>query len=95
MPLSRFTPQTQSWFAAAFSGPTPAQVGAWDAIAAGGNALVVAPTGSGKTLAAFLSAIDGLVREGPPAEARQRCRVLRVDERDLAAGEVLLEPSGA
>ena len=40
--------------------PTPAQAGAWQAIAAGKDTLVVAPTGSGKTLAAFLTAIDAL-----------------------------------
>src|SRR5687768_1901978 len=40
-------------FAAGYGAPTRAQELAWPAIAAGKNALVVAPTGSGKTLAAF------------------------------------------
>src|SRR5690606_33244722 len=46
--LDRFTPATQDWFRGAFTAPTPAQAGAWEAISAGRNALVVAPTGSGK-----------------------------------------------
>src|SRR5690606_30769778 len=61
--LERFTPATQDWFRGAFDAPTPAQVGAWEAISAGRNALVVAPTGSGKTLSAFLWAIDRTFRE--------------------------------
>src|SRR6266542_2457896 len=51
--LGRFSMLTRAWFENAFAAPTPAQVGAWEAIAGGGNALVVAPTGSGKTLAAL------------------------------------------
>jgi len=62
--LTRFTPATHEWFAGAFSEPTPAQEGAWSAISAGSNALVVAPTGSGKTLAAFLWALDRLIASG-------------------------------
>jgi len=62
--LERFSPATRDWFAGAFVEPTPAQLGAWEAIASGAHALVVAPTGSGKTLAAFLSAIDRLVARG-------------------------------
>ena len=48
----------------------PPRPGAWQAIAAGENALVIAPTGSGKTLAAFLWALDELTRSaaaGPEA----------------------------
>ena len=52
--LQRFSPATRAWFGEAFTAPTPAQLGAWDAISRGSHALVVAPTGSGKTLAAFL-----------------------------------------
>ncbi|MCY7412799.1 MAG: DEAD/DEAH box helicase, partial [Salinibacterium sp.] len=62
--LERFSPATREWFAGAFVEPTPAQLGAWDAISSGAHALVVAPTGSGKTLAAFLWAIDRLVGQG-------------------------------
>ncbi len=61
--LDRFTPATRDWFTGAFSAPTPAQAGAWEAISAGRHALVVAPTGSGKTLSAFLWAIDSVFRE--------------------------------
>ncbi|GAB3518847.1 Lhr family ATP-dependent helicase [Arthrobacter monumenti] len=60
-PLAGFTQATREWFLGAFAAPTTAQEGAWDAISAGSNALVVAPTGSGKTLAAFLWALDRLV----------------------------------
>ncbi|WP_035773286.1 DEAD/DEAH box helicase, partial [Arthrobacter sp. Br18] len=68
--LEKFTPATHQWFAGAFAAPTPAQEGAWNAISAGSNALVVAPTGSGKTLAAFLWALDRLIaREEPAAPA--------------------------
>src|SRR5205814_216866 len=59
-PLDRFSPLAREWFESAFAEPTPAQVGAWDAVSSGQDALVVAPTGSGKTLAAFLWAIDRL-----------------------------------
>jgi len=63
-PLAGFHPAVSAWFHGAFPAPTPAQVQAWPAIAAGRNTLVAAPTGSGKTLTAFLAAIDGLVRDG-------------------------------
>ncbi|MBN9177678.1 MAG: ATP-dependent helicase [Microbacterium sp.] len=63
--LERFGPATQDWFRGAFAKPTPAQIGAWEAISHGKHALVVAPTGSGKTLSAFLWAIDRVFRERP------------------------------
>jgi ATP-dependent Lhr-like helicase len=63
VPLSSFSPRVRSWFEQAFEGPTPAQAGAWPAIAASRNVLVSAPTGSGKTLAAFLWALDRLVSD--------------------------------
>ncbi|HEX2294373.1 MAG TPA: crosslink repair DNA glycosylase YcaQ family protein, partial [Actinomycetota bacterium] len=68
--LSRFSAPTRSWFASAFDAPTAAQVGAWDAISGGRDALVVAPTGSGKTLAAFLWSIDRLSGPRPPNSGR-------------------------
>ncbi|MGW0044493.1 ATP-dependent helicase [Rhodococcus sp. NPDC003348] len=58
--LDRFSAPTREWFAGAFPAPTSAQLGAWEAIADGSHALVVAPTGSGKTLSAFLWALDQL-----------------------------------
>lgn len=60
--LDVFSLPTAEWFRGAFAAPTQAQAGAWQAIAAGHDALVVAPTGSGKTLAAFLWSLDQCVR---------------------------------
>ncbi|NES28385.1 ATP-dependent helicase [Micromonospora terminaliae] len=86
--LAEFGAATREWFTAAFAAPTPAQEGAWRSVAAGRNALVVAPTGSGKTLAAFLWSLDRLAKEPPPAEARQRCRVLYVSPLKALAVDV-------
>ena len=85
--MHQFSAATRAWFAAAFAAPTPAQVGAWDAIAAGRHALVVAPTGSGKTLAAFLWSIDRLATE-PVPEKKKRCRVLYVSPLKALAVDV-------
>ena len=74
--LERFSPATREWFAGAFPEPTAAQVGAWEAISAGGHSLVVAPTGSGKTLSAFLWSLDRLTTTPPPENRRARTRVL-------------------
>ncbi|WP_025102466.1 ATP-dependent helicase [Microbacterium paraoxydans] len=81
--LDRFTPATQDWFRGAFTAPTPAQAGAWEAISAGKHALVVAPTGSGKTLSAFLWAIDSVFRERAalpeePKKDGSRTRILYI-----------------
>ncbi|MET8775511.1 ATP-dependent helicase [Nocardia sp. NPDC004654] len=67
-----FTRATQEWFDGAFPAPTSAQLGAWQAIAAGEHTLVVAPTGSGKTLSAFLWAIDELAARERPDDAPKR-----------------------
>ncbi|HEX4691691.1 MAG TPA: DEAD/DEAH box helicase [Solirubrobacteraceae bacterium] len=72
MPLSSFTPQVREWFERAFEAPTPAQSQAWPAIASGEHTLISAPTGSGKTLAAFLWALDRLVADPPPEDAKTR-----------------------
>ena len=85
--MHQFSEATRTWFAAAFARPTPAQVGAWDAIAAGRHALVVAPTGSGKTLSAFLWSIDRLATE-PVPEKKLRCRVLYVSPLKALAVDV-------
>ncbi|MBK4348437.1 ATP-dependent helicase [Lacisediminihabitans changchengi] len=76
--LEKFSPATREWFAGAFSAPTPAQLGAWEAVTSGAHALVVAPTGSGKTLAAFLWAIDRLATTPPPNDPNHRTRVLYI-----------------
>lgn len=76
MVLEKFSPATREWFAGAFPAPTPAQLGAWEAVSGGQHALVVAPTGSGKTLAAFLWSIDQLIAH--PREGDARTRVLYI-----------------
>ena len=63
-PLAPFHPLVQEWFRRRFAGPTEAQATGWAAVAQGRHTLIAAPTGSGKTLAAFLTCIDGLVRQG-------------------------------
>ncbi|MBN9374686.1 MAG: DEAD/DEAH box helicase, partial [Cellulomonas sp.] len=88
MALDRFSEPTRAWFAGAFDEPTAAQRGAWDAIAGGDHALVVAPTGSGKTLAAFLWALDRLLTEPAPADPLERCRVLYVSPLKALAVDV-------
>ncbi|EFE66738.1 ATP-dependent DNA helicase [Streptomyces viridosporus ATCC 14672] len=75
-------------FTRAFSAPTPAQTGAWQALREGSDVLVVAPTGSGKTLAAFLAALDQLASAPPPADPRKRCRVLYVSPLKALAVDV-------
>ncbi|HEV7950741.1 MAG TPA: DEAD/DEAH box helicase, partial [Glaciihabitans sp.] len=78
--INRFSPATREWFGGAFPEPTPAQLGAWEAISSGSHALVVAPTGSGKTLAAFLWSIDQLLAHPPAADADpvQRTKILYI-----------------
>ncbi|MGZ8737827.1 MAG: ATP-dependent helicase [Nocardioides sp.] len=87
--LDAFSAPTRTWFQAAFAEPTPAQVGAWQAVSAGRNALVVAPTGSGKTLSAFLWSLDRIARQGTaPRPKLQRCRVLYVSPLKALAVDV-------
>ncbi|MFT4259141.1 ATP-dependent helicase [Microbacterium sp.] len=76
--LGLFTPATQDWFRGAFTAPTPAQAGAWEAVSAGKHALVVAPTGSGKTLSAFLWAIDRTFRAGHSETDAGRTSILYI-----------------
>jgi ATP-dependent helicase Lhr and Lhr-like helicase len=85
--LGRFSLLTRAWFESAFAAPTAAQTGAWEAIAGGGNALVVAPTGSGKTLAAFLQSIDHLAG-APPVDPKRRLRVLYVSPLKALAADI-------
>lgn len=83
-----FSAATTAWFQGAFDAPTPAQLGAWQAIGKGEHTLVVAPTGSGKTLAAFLSAIDRLAALPAPDDPKRRCRVLYVSPLKALAADV-------
>src|SRR5213083_434488 len=73
---SLFHPAVGEWFAGSFPAPTEAQAKAWPAIRDGRHVLIAAPTGSGKTFAAFLSAIDGLVRQGFNGELRDETQVV-------------------
>ncbi|MGW1539986.1 ATP-dependent helicase [Streptomyces sp. NPDC002309] len=86
--LEGFSPATRGWFTGAFSAPTAAQAGAWQAIGEGSDVLVVAPTGSGKTLAAFLAALDQLTSTPHPADPKKRCRVLYVSPLKALAVDV-------
>jgi ATP-dependent Lhr-like helicase len=86
--LDAFSPATRRWFAGAFAAPTQAQVGAWQAAAAGEHALVIAPTGSGKTLAAFLWALDKLASSPAPEDPKRRCRVLYISPLKALAVDV-------
>src|SRR6478609_6317780 len=86
--LGRFSEPTRAWFSAAFAEPTPAQVGAWEAIGAGRHALVVAPTGSGKTLSAFLWSLDRLLSSERPTDKTKRTRVLYVSPLKALAVDV-------
>ncbi|MFJ5787379.1 Lhr family ATP-dependent helicase [Streptomyces hydrogenans] len=86
--LEDFSPATRGWFTGAFTAPTAAQEGAWRAIGAGADVLVVAPTGSGKTLAAFLASLDRLASAPAPAEPKKRCRVLYVSPLKALAVDV-------
>src|SRR5579885_2173988 len=63
MELMPFDPLVQKWFDARFAGVTEPQKLGWPLIAEGRDVLISSPTGSGKTLAAFLTAVDGLVRQ--------------------------------
>ncbi|MDQ1617562.1 MAG: ATP-dependent helicase Lhr and Lhr-like helicase [Actinomycetota bacterium] len=87
-PVAAFSPATRAWFEGSFHAPTAAQVGAWQAIGGGDNALVVAPTGSGKTLAAFLWSIDRLASTPRPEQAQRRCRVLYISPMKALAVDV-------
>jgi ATP-dependent Lhr-like helicase len=78
MPLSRFHPAVQRWFAETLGEPTRAQAQGWAAIRERRHTLIAAPTGSGKTLAAFLTALDELFVEGLESPLPDEVRVVYV-----------------
>ena len=70
--LDAFSPATRAWFTESFTEPTSVQREAWQAIARGEHALVVAPDRVGQDLAAFLWAIDRLHASGADAATAAR-----------------------
>ena len=88
MPLSRFHPVIERWFSNRFADPTEPQRRAWPVIQHGSDVLIAAPTGSGKTFAAFLSAIDGLVRQGLNGELRDEMQVVYVSPLKALSNDV-------
>src|SRR3954451_17627436 len=83
-----FHPVLETWFQRRFAGATPAQTGAWPAIAAGQDTLITAPTGSGKTLAAFLACLDRLVRRSIEGTLEDRTYVLYVSPHKALSNDV-------
>src|SRR5881296_2998832 len=88
MSLSRFHPVVERWFSNRFAEPTEPQRRAWPVIQEGGDVLIAAPTGSGKTFAAFLSAIDGLVRQGLNGELTDEMQVVYVSPLKALSNDV-------
>src|SRR5213075_559559 len=88
MSLSRFHPVIEHWFSKRFEQPTEPQRRAWPVIQQGGDVLIAAPTGSGKTFAAFLSAIDGLVRQGLEGTLKDEIQVVYVSPLKALSNDV-------
>src|SRR6266568_1771332 len=78
MAMAGFHPAVARWFETRFREPTEPQRRAWPLIQEGRDVLIAAPTGSGKTFAAFLSAIDGLVRQGLEGTLRDETQVVYI-----------------
>ncbi|HEX6265865.1 MAG TPA: DEAD/DEAH box helicase, partial [Burkholderiales bacterium] len=90
-----FHPVLQRWWESRFGEPTAAQLEGWHAIRRGEHTLIAAPTGSGKTLAAFLTAIDGLLREGLEGGLADEVRVIYVSPLKALSADIhknLAEP---
>lgn len=83
-----FHPAVATWFETRFGSPTEPQARAWPEIQAGRHTLIAAPTGSGKTLAAFLSAIDGLVRQALVEDLRDETQVVYVSPLKALSNDV-------
>ncbi len=95
MPAQDFHPVLRRWWEGRFPEPTEAQLEGWRAIRRGEHTLIAAPTGSGKTLAAFLTAIDGLYREGSENELPDEVRVIYVSPLKALSADIhknLAEP---
>ena len=90
-----FHPVIRKWWSGRFGAPTEAQVEGWRAIRSGRHTLIAAPTGSGKTLAAFLTSIDGLLREGLEQGLPDEVRVIYVSPLKALSADIhknLAEP---
>jgi ATP-dependent helicase Lhr and Lhr-like helicase len=75
--------------------PTEAQLDGWGAIRRGEHTLIAAPTGSGKTLAAFLTSIDGLLRESLAGALPDEVRVVYISPLKALSADIhknLAEP---
>ena len=95
MAFARFHSLVDQWFTTEVGLPTPVQLRAWEAIAAGRHTLVAAPTGSGKTLAAFLTAINALLEESQQAALADEVRVVYVSPLKALSADIhknLAEP---
>jgi ATP-dependent Lhr-like helicase len=88
MPLAYFHPLISEWFQGRFGNPTDVQARSWPAILSGRDTLIAAPTGSGKTLAAFLSCINGLVKQALAGELQERTYVLYVSPLKALSNDV-------
>jgi ATP-dependent Lhr-like helicase len=95
MAFASFHPVVRQWFTSEIGEPTPAQLRAWESIAAGRHTLVAAPTGSGKTLAAFLGAINALLEESQGGPLPDEVRVVYVSPLKALSADIhknLAEP---
>ncbi len=93
--IESFHPLIRTWFERRFGAPTEAQAQGWPAIASGRHTLIAAPTGSGKTLAAFLTALDGLVRQALASGLDSGTQVVYVSPLKALANDIqrnLLDP---
>src|SRR4029079_16055405 len=98
MAFAVFHPLGRQWFSTEVGQPTPAQLRAWESVAAGRHTLIAAPTGSGKTLAAFLTAIDGLLVDSQTAPLPDEVRIVYVSPLKALSADIhknLAEPRAA